>query len=230
MKKLALSTIIVSMILFPMISSAIAAQPDVGALTKEKASLEDAMDALETEFNLNEAKVPRLKQRKSDLEWSAQAVKKEINKWNAADARLKVKVDNYKSDVTVHDQRCGRTFTLPNEQSAYDACLSSKAALDSRKGKLQNDIRYHNEQRTTVQGLIDNQKVQEQSLQREIDAYLAHRKELVEAGNKIQARLDAIQPYVNACEEAKAAYDRSANPMKDGTMERMKDECGSMFD
>jgi len=103
--------------------------------------------------------------------------------------------------------------------------------LDSRQATLNGDIQYHNKLRATVQGLIDNQATQEQILQREIDAYKAHRKELVDAGNRIQARLNEIQPYLNACKEAIEAYDRSANPMKDGTMERMKEECGGrMFD
>ena len=216
----------VSMILFP-ISSAIAAKPDVGALKKEKSTLQEAMKALETEFNLNEAKVPRLEQRKSDLDWSAKVVAEEINKWNAAKARLQTKIDNYKSNVAVHDTRCDRVV---NTQREYDQCVRSKAALDSRKATLEGEIQYNKSQRATIQGLIDNHKKQEQILQREIDAYNAHRQELIDAGNKIQARLNEIQPYVNACEEAIAAYDRSTNPMKDGTMERMKAECGCMFD
>lgn len=227
MKKLVLSTLIVSMILFPMISSAIAEKPDVAALVKEKSALQEAMKALEKEFDVNEAKVPRLEQRKSDLEWSAQVVEKEIEKWNAANARLQTKVDNYKADVAAHNSRCDRTV---NTQSEYDQCVRSKAALDSRKSTLEREIQYSNEQRAAVQRLIDNQAEQAKILQREIDAYLAHRKELIDAGVKIQARLDEIQPYVNACEEAIAAYDRSPDPLKDGTMERMKEECGRMFD
>lgn len=232
MKKLVLSTIIVyfmfvSMILFTMISSAIAAKPDVGELMKEKSTLQEAMSALETEFNLNEAKTPRLEQRKSDLEWSANVVAKEINKWNAANARLETKIDNYEADVAAHNIRCDRVV---DTQSEYDQCVRSKAALDSRSATLRGEIQYNDNQRATVHGLIDNQKRQEQALQREIDAYNAHRQELIDAGNRIQARLDEIQPYLNACEEAIAAYERSANPMKDGTLERMKAECGSMFD
>ncbi|MBL7100386.1 MAG: hypothetical protein ISS23_00355 [Nanoarchaeota archaeon] len=234
MKKLVLSTIIVSfmfvsMILFPMLSSAIAAKPDAEKpeSVKEMTTLLKADKALETEFDLNEAKKPRLDQRKSDLEWSAKAVEKEINKWNAANARLQTKIDKWGSDVTAHNIRCDRTV---DTQSEYDRCNRSKAALDSRKGTLQGEIQYNDNQRATVQGLIDNQDMQEEVLQREIDAYKAHRKELVEAGVKIQARLAEIRSYLNACDEAIAAYDASPDPMKDGTMERMQAECGSTFD
>ncbi|MBW2031675.1 MAG: hypothetical protein JRJ31_21690, partial [Deltaproteobacteria bacterium] len=184
----------------------VAAKPDIASLKREKSRLLDAMDALEKEFNLNEAKGPRLKQRKSDLEWSGQVVKKEIAKWKAAKARLQTKVDNYKADVARHNSRCDRTV---DTQSEYDQCVRSKAALDSRKATLGGEIQYNNEQRARVQGLIDNQKKQEQTLQREIDAYLAHRQELIDAGNRIKARLNEIQPYLNSCEEAIAAYDRS---------------------
>ena len=102
--------------------------------------------------------------------------------------------------------------------------------MDSRKATLEGEIQYNNNQRKTVLGLIDNQSAQEKNLQQEIDAYNGHRQELIDAGNKIQARLNEIQPYLNSCEEAIEAYDRSADPMKDGAMERMKAECGSMFD
>ena len=82
----------------------------------------------------------------------------------------------------------------------------------------------------SFQEMIDTQLEQEQILQREIDEYNAHRQELVDAGLKIQARLDEIQPYINSCEEAIEAYDRSSDPLRDGTLERMKEECGRMFD
>lgn len=230
MKKLVLSTMVVLSaiallaLFFP---TAIAAQPDVDALKKEKSALQDAMKALEKEFNLNEAKRPRLEQRRSDLEWTAKTVKKEIDKWNAANARLQTKIGTYRADVAAHNSRCDRVV---DTQSEYDACARSKSALDSRKATLEGEIQYNNEQRATVQGLVDNQKEQEQILQREIDEYNAHRQELLDAGVKIQARLDEIQPYIDSCEEAIAAYDRSPDPMKDGTMERMKEECGRMFD
>ena len=230
MKELVLSTMVVLSaiallaLFFP---TAIAAQPDTGALMKEKSALQDAMKALEKEFDLNEAKKPRLEQRKSHLEWSAKTVKKEIEKWNAANARLETKIDNYKADVATHNSQCDRTV---DTQSEYDRCQRSKAALDSRKATLEGDIQYNNEQRATVQGLVDNQKEQEQILQRETDEYNAHRQELTQAGLKIQARLDEIQPYITSCQEAIAAYDRSPDPMKGGTMERMKEECGRMFD
>jgi len=211
-----------------MISPAAVAQPDIPALKKEKATLQDAMNAHETEFTANEAKRPRLEQRKSDLEWSAKQVTKEIDKWNAANAMLKTKADNYKADVASHNSRCSGTV---DTQAEYDQCNSNKAALDSRKAKLEGEFQYNDSQKKTVQELIDNQAAQEQALTQEINAYNAHRQELIDAGNKIQARLDEIQPYLNSCEDAIAAYDRSADPMKDGTLERMKAECGgSMFD
>ena len=230
MKKLVLSTMVVlsAIVLLPLsFPTGIAAQPDVDALLKEKSTLQDAMKALKKEFDLNEAKRPRLEQRKSDLEWAAKAVKKEIEKRNAANARLRTKIGAYEADVARHNSQCDRTL---DTQSEYDRCQGSKAALDSRRATLVGEIQYDNEQRATVQGLIDNQKEQEQILQREIDEYNAHRQELLDAGVKIQARLDEIQPYINSCEEAIAAYDRSPDPMKDGTMERMKEECGRMFD
>ncbi|MBU4501584.1 MAG: hypothetical protein KKA79_03265 [Nanoarchaeota archaeon] len=226
MTKRLISIMFVLTISFAMISSAVA-EVDVSALKKEKTTLQDAMGALEKEFNLNEAKVPRLEQRKSDLEWSAKQVQKSADNWNAANARLEIKTYNYKADVATHNSRCDRTV---DTQGEYDACVRSKNALDSRKATLERDIQYNEEQRATVQELIDNQAAQKQILQKEIDAYLAHRKELVDAGNRIQARLDEIQSYLNSCEDAIAAYDRSADPMKDGTLERMKAECGSMFD
>ena len=219
-----LSAIVLLALFFP---AGIAAQPDVDALLKEKSALQDAMKALKIEFDLNEAKKPRLEQRKSDLEWSAKTVKKEIEKRNAANARLRTKIDVYEADVARHNSQCDRTL---DTQSEYDRCQRSKAALDSRRATLVGEIRYDNDQRATVKGLFDNQKEQERILQREIDEYKAHRKELVEAGLKIQARLDEIQPYINSCQEAIAAYDSSPDPMKDGTMERMKAECGRMFD
>jgi len=217
----------VLMILFPMISLAVAAEQDIAALKKEKSSLQDAMGALEKEFSLNEAKKPRLEQRKSDLEWSAKQAQKAIDSWNAANAKLVIKVDNYKADVATHNSKCSGTV---DTQAEYDACERSKSALDSRKSTLEGDLQYNEEQRATVQELIDNQAAQEKILQQETDSYNIHRQELIDAGNKIQARLDEIQPYLNSCEEAIAAYDRSADPMTDGTMERMKAECGSMFD
>jgi chromosome segregation ATPase len=229
-KKLVLSTIVVlsAIVLSALfLPTAIAAQPDVDALKKEKSALQDAMKALEKEFDLNEAKKPRLEQRQSDLEWTAKTVKKEIEKRNAANARLQTKINTYEADVATHNSQCDRTL---DTQSEYDRCQGSKAALDSRRATLVGEIQYDNEQRATVKGLIDNQKEQEQILQREIDEYNAHRQELIEAGLKIQARLDEIQPYINSCQEAIAAYDRSPDPTKDGTMERMKAECGRMFD
>jgi len=234
MKKLFLSTVVVlSAIAFLAMFSptAIAAEPEKPGLVKELTSLLKADKALEEEFNLNEAKVPRLEQRNKDLEWTAGVVKKEIEKWNAADARLKTEVDNYKSDVWNHNGRCDREFILPDEQSAYDACQRSKAALDSRQAKLKGDIQFHKEQRDSVQEMIDTQREQVQILQQDINEYNRHRQELIDAGLKIQARISEILPLLSACDRAIAAYDASPNPMLDGTLERMKAECGGrMFD
>ena len=217
MNKIIVSLIFVSLIFSPIFSSVAAAGPDIDALKQEQATLLDAMNTLESEFDLNEAKAPRLDQRSSDLEWSAKMVGKEIDKWNAESATLTIKTDNYSADVGAHNSRCDRTV---DTQSEFDQCNRSKAALDSRKATLDGEIQYINGQRDTVQGLITNQTVQENALQREIDAYNAHRQELAEAGNRIQKRLDEIQPYIDSCNNAIAS----------GNIEAMKDQCGRMFD
>lgn len=235
MKKLVLSSVVVLSVIALLVlfsSTAIAAQADKlessrSGLVKEMTTLLKSDKALEKEFDLNEAKRPRLEQRKSDLEWSAKMVEKEINKWNAESARIQKKINNYESDVAAHNSRCDRTVST---QAEYDACVRSKNALDSRKSTLQGEINYQNEWRGRVQGIIDTQMEQEQALQREIDEYNRHRQELIDAGVKIQARLDEIRSYLTDCEEAIAAYDASPNPMQDGTMERMKAVCGQMFD
>lgn len=214
-------------ILAAMISSAAGSDVNIAALKKEKTSLEDSMSALQKEFELNEAKRPRLEQRKSDLEWSRKQVEKQIADYNTARDRLLAKIDTYKADVYSHDLKCSGTVET---QSEYDRCISSKNTLDSRKSTLEQEMQYNEGQRTTLSELVNNQNTQEAALQKEIDAYNAHRQELLDAGNKIQARLDEIQPYLNSCEEAIKAYDQSSDPMADGTMERMKAECGSMFD
>ena len=95
---------------------------------------------------------------------------------------------------------------------------------------LPNNLFHYLEQRKPVQSLIDNQIIEERKHDEQIKAYNNRRQELIDAGLKIEARLKEIQTYINSCEEAIAAYDKSTNPMKDGTMERMKAACGQAFD
>jgi len=219
-----LIVIFVSAVLFPFISCA----ADVKALIKERDSLMVAMNSLKTEFDLNEAKRPSLEQRKSDLDWTAGKVEKEVNKWNAVNATLKAKVANHAAAIISHNGRCGGTY---ESQSYVDQCNSAAATLNARKATLDTEVQYNDTQRDSVQGLLNNQAVQERNLRTAINAYNAHRDELIAGGLKIEGRLREIEADLGSCRVAIRAYDASTDPMKDGTMERVKAICGpGMFD
>ena len=93
-------------------------------------------------------------------------------------------------------------------------------SFNTEDTKLNGEIEYYNQLANSIQDMIDNQVTQEAIVDREFEQYQAHRQELVDAGNRIQARLDEIQPHIDSCEAAIAS----------GSDETMKAECGRMFD
>ena len=218
---------------------------DIEALKSERTTLQEAMKALETEFNANEVEGERIAQRVSDLEWSATQVEKQVNDLrvtsdtldvklanHAAESEaLDVKIASHESSVQSHNSQCGGTF---EDQSYVDWCNNNAASLNSARvvldrevdsfnaedTRLINEVEYYNELAISIQEMIDNQARQEAIVDEEMQRYKAHRQELVEAGIKIQARLDEIQPYIDSCESAIASDND----------EYMKAECGSMFD
>ncbi|CKN70457.1 Conserved protein of uncharacterised function (part2) [Mycobacterium tuberculosis] len=44
--------------------------------------------------------------------------------------------DAVNADIARYNARCGRTFVLPNEQAAYDACIADKGSLFERKAAI----------------------------------------------------------------------------------------------
>jgi chromosome segregation ATPase len=218
---------------------------DIDSLKTERTTLREAMSALETEFNANEIEGERTSKRISDLEWSATQVEKQIIDLrvtsDALDAELAnhaavsqtldVKLANHESSVQSHNSQCGGTF---DDQNYIDWCNNSAASLNSERAgldwevnsfnsedtKLNGEIEYYNQLAISIQEMIDKQATQEAIVDLEFEQHKAHRQELVDAGNRIQARLDEIQPYIDSCEAAIAS----------GSNETMKAECGSMFD
>jgi predicted nuclease with TOPRIM domain len=233
--------ILVVLLLFSMSSFA----ADIAALKSERTTLRDAMSALEEEFDANEIEGERIAQRKSDLEWTATQVQKQVSDLRVTsdllDARmakhasvsqaLDVKLANHESSVQAHNSRCSGTF---EDQSYVDWCNSNAASLNAASAvldgevnsfnaedaALSGEVEHYNQMASSVQELIDNQARQEAIVDQEFERYQAHRQELVDAGNRIQARLDEIQPYIDSCEDAIAS----------DNIEYMKAECGRMFD
>lgn len=203
------------------------------------------MSALETEFNANEIEGERIGRRKSDLEWSATQVEKQITDLRVTsdvlDAKmanhatvsqtLDVKLANHESSVQSHNSQCGGTF---DDQNYINWCNNSAASLNSERAgldwevnsfnsedtELNGEIEYYNQLAISIQDMINNQATQEAIVDGKYEQYKTHRQELVDAGNRIQARLDEIQPYIDSCEAAIAS----------GSDVTMKAECGRMFD
>lgn len=44
--------------------------------------------------------------------------------------------DAVNADIARYNARCGRTFVLPNEQAAYDACIADKGSLFERQAAI----------------------------------------------------------------------------------------------
>jgi hypothetical protein len=44
------------------------------------------------------------------------------------------------SEINEYNARCGRTFLLPNEQAAYDACIADKGSLLERQAKIRDRL------------------------------------------------------------------------------------------
>lgn len=44
--------------------------------------------------------------------------------------------DAVNADIARYNARCGRTFVLPNEQAAYDACIADKGSLLERQAAI----------------------------------------------------------------------------------------------
>jgi chromosome segregation ATPase len=218
---------------------------DLEALKTERTSLREAMKSLEQEFDSNETVGERLSQRISDLQWSAKQVEKQVHdlqaKSDALDAKLAqhgqnsadldVRLANHEASVHKHNGECGGTY---EDQSYVDWCNNKAATLNAAGATLDREVddfnaagaaltkevEHYNELTGMVQQLIENQETQEALVNQEIERYEAHRQELIDAGLKIQARLDEIQGYIDTCEAAIAS----------GSDEAMKAECGSMFD
>lgn len=233
--------VLIVLLLFSMRSFA----ADIAALKTERTTLREAMSALEEEFNANEIEGERIAQRVSDLEWTAKQVEKQVTDLRVTsdtlDAKLAnhatvsqaidVKLASHESSVNTHNGQCSGTF---EDQSYVDWCNGNAASLNSARAvldaeansfnsedtKLNGEIEYYNQLALSIQEMIDNQAAQEAIVDREFEQYIAHRQELVDAGNRIQARLDEIQPYIDSCEAAIAS----------GSDEYMKAQCGSMFD
>jgi chromosome segregation ATPase len=203
------------------------AATDLRALLNEKDNLLAMMDIAKEAFLENETKRPRLEQRKSDLDWTATKVKKEIDRWNAANAQLQTRISNHESAVSQHNSRCSGTY---ESQSYVDECNQNADRLNSYGSTLNGEIEYNEQRRQSIQEMIDTQNEQERLLQQEIDQYNMDRDELIEAGLKIQRRIDEIDAQLGPCRAAITAYDASSDPMKDGTMENMKAACGNLFD
>ena len=188
------------------------------------------MSALETEFNTNQIEGERISTRMSDLEWSATQVEKQIIDLrvtsNALDAELAnhaavsqtldVKLANHESSIQSHNIECGRTV----EDENYVAwCNSSAASLSSERAGLDREvnsfnsedtilngeIEHYNQLALSIQNMIDNQAAQEAIVDGQYEQYKTHRQELVDAGNRIQAKLDEIQRYIDSCEAAIAS-------------------------
>ncbi len=229
------------LVLFSIISFA----DDLEALKSERTIVQEAMGSLEAEFQVNEIEGERIAQRASDLEWSAKQVRKQVNELrttsDALDAKLAnhaavsesldARLANHESSIQSHNSQCGGTF---EDQSYVDRCNSNAASLNSagavldgevnsfnsQDAALTGEVEYFNELTITIQELIDNQAAEEAIVYQETEWHRAHRQELVDAGNTIQARLDEIQPFIDSCNDAIAS----------GGDEYMKAECGRMFD
>lgn len=202
---------VVSFLLVVLLSST--AFADLGALIAEKEQLEARTGELETQWINNEAEGERLAQRKSDLEWSATQVQKQIEDWNAASASLT-------SRIETHNSQCGGTY---EDEAHVDQCNSNANALNSEGNYLK-------ELSVQIDELVSNQQEQEQIVDNEITQYQATADSIKNEFSSIQARLAEIGSFVGDCESAISEYDASSSPETDGTMERMKAECGSMFD
>ena len=215
------------------------------ALKSERTTLQEAMGSLEAEFQVNEVEGERIAQRASDLEWSTRQVAKQVNELRttseALDAKLAnhaaesealdARLANHESSIQSHNGQCGGTF---EDQSYVDRCNSNAASLNSagavldgevnsfnsQDAALSGEVEYFNELTITIQELIDNQAAEEAIVNHETEWYRVHRQELVDAGNRIQARLDEIQPFIDSCNDA----------ISSGSDEYMKAECGRMFD
>lgn len=218
---------------------------DIDALRSERTTLLEAMSALEAERNANQIEGERIGKLISDLERSETQVEKQIIELrvtsNALDAELAnhaavsqtldVKLANHESSIQSHNIECGGTY---DDQNYIDWCNNSAASLSSERAgldrevnsfnsedtKLNAEIEHYNQLALSIQDLIDNQAAQEAIVDGEYEQYKTHRQELVDTGNRIQARLDEIQPYIDSCEAAIAP----------GSHKTMTSECGSMFD
>jgi predicted nucleic acid-binding Zn-ribbon protein len=233
--------ILIVLLLFSMSSFA----ADVDALKTERTTLREAMSALETEFDANTIEGERIAQKLNDLEWSATQVEKQVldlrTNSDVLDAKLAnhaadsqaidVKLANHESSIQSHNGQCGGTF---EDQRYVDWCNNNAASLKSARAVLDGEldsfnsedatligeVEYYNQLALSIQEMIDNQATQEVIVDQEMRRYKAQRQELVDAGNKIQARLEEIQPYIDSCE----------NAITSGDDEYMKAECGRMFD
>jgi len=213
-----------------LLCSIVSLAADIDALRTERTTLREAMSALETEFNTNQIEGERISTRMSDLEWSATQVEKQIIDLrvtsNALDAELAnhaavsqtldVKLANHESSIQSHNIECGRTV----EDENYVAwCNSSAASLSSERAGLDREvnsfnsedtilngeIEHYNQLALSIQNMIDNQAAQEAIVDGQYEQYKTHRQELVDAGNRIQAKLDEIQRYIDSCEAAIAS-------------------------
>jgi hypothetical protein len=228
-----------------LLCSIVSPAADIDALRSEQSTLLEAKSALDAERNANQIEGERISKTMNDLERSATQVEKQIIDLrvtsNALDAKLAnhaavsqtldVKVANHESSIQSHNIECGGTYDDEN----YDAwCNNSAASLSSERAwldrevnsfnsentKLNGEIEIYNELALSIQDMIDNQATQEAIVDGEYEQYKTHRQEFVDAGNRIQARLDEIQRYIDSCEAEIAS----------GSDETIKAERGNMFD
>ena len=218
---------------------------DIDALSSERTTLLEAMSAIEVERNANQLEGERISKRISDLEWSATQVEKQIIDLrvtsNALDAELAkhaavsqtldVKLASHESSIQSHNIECGGTYddetyvawcnnsaaSLSSERAGLDREVSS---FNSEDTKLNAEIEYYNQLALSIQDMIDDQAAQEAIVDAEYEQYKTHRQELVDAANRVQARLDEIQRYIDSCEAAIASG-------RDAAIEA---ERGNMFD
>ncbi len=169
------------------------------------------------ELDFLEGNVPTLTERDEALRWSGEQVEKKVGEFNAEHTAFQTTVAQHRARIAGHRSRCSGITSDPN---FYEACMNENNQIGLRSSELQTENRYFYDRGVALEGLQKNQ----------VDQEAAHQAEVREHDDRWNELLGALRSRNDECSQATYAYFLSDEYYVDGTLERAKAVCGSMFD
>lgn len=144
-----------------------------------------------------EAKKARINEQQAEIDRQAEPLGQQLNTVMADIEVHNQKFDDYERKVDdYHASGCGRTFTIPDEQAAYDACESRRVTLNQEAASL-------DQQAASLSSQYD-------SLVSTLQSYKNQWDELEYQKTQIQADIDKLIEFERRSSECEGLSDEAA--------------------